>query len=491
MVMLTTPKPAYVVLSFFVFLAVLISTHMLDFSIPIDEFIERQQPAAVKPKPKSEIAESPNYPQVQKLEVPLNCTTAATKTCPRNYPTSFQADDPGLTCPDYFRWIHEDLRPWKATGITEEMIARASPTAAFRLTIVDGRVYIDQLRDWWESRAAMNIWGILQLLRRYPGKLPDLDLMFDCEDRPAILKKLQNATTPPPPLFTYCADERTFDIVFPDWSYWGWPELNIKPWSILLKELEEGNKRIEWANREPHAYWKGNPAVARTRRDLLKCNVSWFRDWNARLYKQDWIKEIQQGFKESNIADKCTYKYNIYIEGNAWSVSGKYILACDSVTLIVTPHYYDFFTRGLIPLQHYWPIRESAKCKSIKFAVNWGESHKKEAQEIGKSSTEFIMEDLKMEYVYDYMFHLLNEYGKLLKFKPAVPKNAVEYCSETMACDAQGFKKNYMMDSLEKGPATRNPCAMPPPYDSEALFSMKKRRHDSIKKVEHKETSFW
>ena len=51
-------------------------------------------------------------------------------------------------------------------------------------------------------------------------------------------------------------------------------EINIKPWHILLGEL----------NREPYAYWKGNPAVAETRQDLMKCNVSENQDWNARLF---------------------------------------------------------------------------------------------------------------------------------------------------------------------------------------------------------------
>ncbi|CAM8935044.1 unnamed protein product [Rhodiola kirilowii] len=484
--MLATPKPAYVIICFLIFLGVLISTHVLDLSTPISEFIYRQR----RGQTKSVIAESPKYPQ---LVIPLNCTTVPqnqTRTCPRNYPTSFQADDPDRSCPDYFRWIHEDLRPWKATGITEEMIERARPTACFRLTIADGRVYIEQLRPWWQSRAELNIWGILQLLRRYPGKLPNLVLMFDCEDRPAIFKKLQGDTAPPP-LFTYCADDRTFDIVFPDWSFWGWPEIDIKPWDSLSKELEESNKRIKWSKREPYAYWIGNPDMAQTRRDLMTCNVSEAHDWKARVYKQDWGKEVADGFKESNLASECTHRYKIYIEGNAWSVSGKYILACDSVSLLVTPHYYDFFMRGLTPMQDYWPINERTKCKSIKYAVEWGESHKKKAKKIGRSSTKFILEDLKMEYVYDYMFHLLNEYAKLLKFKPTVPQNAVEYCSETMACEAQGLKKNFMMDSLEKGPALVNPCTMRLPYDPKALSAMMRQRHDSIKKVEEWENSYW
>lgn len=63
-------------------------------------------------------------------------------------------------------------------------------------------------------------------------------------------------------------------------------EVNIKPWESLLKELREGNQRSTWINREPYAYWKGNPSVAETRQDLMKCNVSEEHEWNARVYAQ-------------------------------------------------------------------------------------------------------------------------------------------------------------------------------------------------------------
>lgn len=38
--------------------------------------------------------------------------------------------------------------------------------------------------------------------------------------------------------------------------------------------------------REPYAFWKGNPEVTEKRMDLLKCNVSDKQDWNARVYAQ-------------------------------------------------------------------------------------------------------------------------------------------------------------------------------------------------------------
>lgn len=51
------------------------------------------------------------------------------------------------------------------------------------------------------------------------------------------------------------------------------------------------------------------------------------------------------------------------------------MLACDLMTLLIQPNFYDFFIRGMVPLQHYWPIRATSKCTSLKFAVDWGNNH--------------------------------------------------------------------------------------------------------------------
>jgi hypothetical protein len=42
----------------------------------------------------------------------------------------------------------------------------------------------------------------------------------------------------------------------------------------LPKELNSGNKNMKWSDREPYAYWKGNPDVAAKRQEPVKCNVS-------------------------------------------------------------------------------------------------------------------------------------------------------------------------------------------------------------------------
>lgn len=78
---------------------------------------------------------------------------------------------------------------------------------------------------------------------------------------------------------------------------YGRAEINIKPWEIVLEGMVEGNKKIKWKDREPYAYWRGNPHVSPSREDLMKCNVSDKYDWLARLYEQaSLLGHILQGF---------------------------------------------------------------------------------------------------------------------------------------------------------------------------------------------------
>lgn len=175
-------------------------------------------------------AQKPFLATETSAHIPLDCAAFnLTRKCPAYFPTSI-SENPGgpsvSACPEYFRWIHEDLRPWAGTGITREMVERAKTTANFRLVIVNGKVYLEKYRRAFQTRDVFTLWGILQLLQRYPGKVPDLELMLDCFDWPVVKLSEYSGERPnstaPPPLFGYCGDDDTLDIVFPDWSFWGW-----------------------------------------------------------------------------------------------------------------------------------------------------------------------------------------------------------------------------------------------------------------------------
>ncbi|KAK9202361.1 hypothetical protein WN944_017571 [Citrus x changshan-huyou] len=337
-------------------------------------------------------------------------------------------------CPEYFRWIHKDLEPWKHTGISREMLERAKAHAQFRLVIINGDAYVEKYKNAYQTRDVFTVWGILQLLRLYPGKVPDLELMFSCGDRPVVKKRDYEGanSTSPPPVFHYCGDQESLDIVFPDWSFWGWAETNIRPWNSILEDIKEGNKRTKWINRAPYAYWKGNPYVSIAREDLMKCNVTDKYQWKTRLYVQDWHKEKKQGFKKSKLADQCTHRYKIYVEGQAWS-----------------------------------------------------------ARAIGRAGSRYMQEKLKMKYVYDYMFHLLIEYAKLLKFEPRIPNEGKKVCAQKLASSQNGLGKRFMVESMVNSSSETLPCTMPPPFEPLSLKAFFENNEMIKRQVEMWEKDSW
>lgn len=96
-----------------------------------------------------------------------------------------------------------------------------------------------------------------------------------------------------------------------------------------------------------------------------------------------------------------------------------------------------------------------------------------------------------MEYVYDYMFHLLIEYAKLLKYKPKIPPNAVEVCSESLACSAGGNWRKFMEQSIEKSASTSDPCTMPPPYKAREFKAFVDEQAKATREVEAWEQEYW
>ncbi|KAI5067371.1 hypothetical protein GOP47_0017899 [Adiantum capillus-veneris] len=347
------------------------------------------------------------------------------------------------------QYIHEDLAPW-----------------------ADGACF--------QTRALFSIWGLLQLIEFYPGLVPDIDMLFGCEDTPKVHKRTFIYRPQPPPVFRYCSNMNSFDIPFPDWSFWGWPELHIKSWDKELSEILKENSAMIWEKRQPTAFWRGNTNTGgKLRKDLQHCNAA---KCSAEIIHQNWNNETNMRSEESKLAQQCKHRYKIYVEGWGWSVSLKYILACDSPVFLLSPNFYDFFSRGLTPMKHYWPIRTNKLCRSIKFASDWGNNNTVEAQAMGKAGNEFIRKELSMKHVYDYMLHLLLEYAKMLQFEPMPGKFAKEMCHESFMCQATShIEKSVYEDSMVKSHSKSSPCFLPTRDENRIETSM--QQHLDIKRM--------
>ncbi|CAL4931421.1 unnamed protein product [Urochloa decumbens] len=403
------------------------------------------------------------------IPIPFTCNNGTSLTCRRTddsasppsppvEPPSSSAPPPP-SCPDYFRYIHSDLSPWRATGITREAVERGRDLAHFRLVVLGGRAYVETLRRPFQTRDVITQW----------------DLMFQCGDTPVVRAADFPRRSDAPPLFRYCKDAdggATLDVLFPDWSFWGWPEVNIRPWAPFLAAAARENRRVPWPARQPYAFWKGNADVSPARADLLRCNASSTGgvDWNARLFRQDWAGAEREGFRDTDDpARQCAYRYKIYVDGRAWSVSLKYILACDSPALLVDTRFRDFFSRGLVAGRHYWPVDAARKCAAIRLA-------------------RLRAGGAVPENAYDYMLHVLTEYARLLRYKPTVPENAVELCSEHVACPTGARAREFMMEPRERHVADYEPCTLPPPFTAEEIREMARWEDDvrsEIRKMEN------
>jgi protein glucosyltransferase len=100
--------------------------------------------------------------------------------------------------------------------------------------------------------------------------------------------------------------------------------------------------------------------------------------------------------------------------------------------------------------KHYGPIDLANKCHTIKLAVDWGNAHPGEARCMGQEGSGFARGEMDMKLVYKYMMHMLMQYTELLRYKPTMPKKAVELCPESMACTRSGREREFMMEFREK-----------------------------------------
>ncbi|KAF8702824.1 hypothetical protein HU200_032657 [Digitaria exilis] len=219
--------------------------------------------------------QAPGPPRFTGVGTSRNQTPSTAVPLPPPAPSPSGAASPSSRdCPAYFQWIHEDLRPWHHTGITLDAVegARRRYAPKFRVTVVSGRLYVARYgRRCFQTRDVFTQWGHPPAAPPIPGTRPGPRPHVRLRGSARLVRAADShhhAQQPPSPLFRYCGSETTLDIAFPDWSFWGWPELSIKPWDAVRREIEEGNAMENWTDGEPERRRRtpAPPQVQRVRR---------------------------------------------------------------------------------------------------------------------------------------------------------------------------------------------------------------------------------
>lgn len=86
-----------------------------------------------------------------------------------------------------------------------------------------------------------------------------------------------------------------------------------------------------------------------------------------------------------------------------------------------------------------------------------------QAETVARRGVKFLKEDLTIDFIYDYMLHLLQAYAKLQRFQPTVPPHAEELCPAKLLCSSGPSAQAMMRMNTIQSRIAHQPCVMKPP----------------------------
>jgi hypothetical protein len=205
--------------------------------------------------------------------------------------------------------------------------------------------------------------------------------------------------------------------VLPEYSFFGWPEVGLRTWPEMVRELNWIGKMTPWLHKKPQAIWRGNNFVP-IRNALLKSVPSLFPK------KAFDIKETTfHGDHFMTMKDQCQqYQYHIYTEGWAHSGRLKYQLFCGGVVIAHQIRFREFFT-PLLENNKHWielPDRDWTRLSSV--LSNLLEQDEIETnsppQRIAKEANRFANEIFHPDVITCYIHRMLKSYSSLTTWNP-------------------------------------------------------------------------
>ncbi|PVI06702.1 hypothetical protein DM02DRAFT_709342 [Periconia macrospinosa] len=287
---------------------------------------------------------------------------------------------------------------WKAEGAVRAMIYKQ------KLFILESNIN----DEYMISRALGTLHQIDRALTSSPERLPDIEFSFVVSDLPDP----QHAHHTFWSLSRLVVDEETW--LMPDFGYWSWPLDLVGNYEQIRAELSA--KEPPWEQKITKALWRGAVKTNPVRSHLLQMTRD--KEW-ADVQEVRWRNRTHVASGETSNAlsmvDHCNYQFLIHTEGRSYSGRGKYLLNCESVTIMhkrewIEPHHSVLIATG--PHQNFVEVeRDFSDLESkVKDLLNDPERAKAIAR---NSATTFRDQYLSPASQACYWRHLIKAWAKV------------------------------------------------------------------------------
>lgn len=320
--------------------------------------------------------------------------------------------------------IQEDLVPFRESGIRSEEIEEyvleqerlGNPLGLVLYKIVNNKVFEKNLRGRADLIRTKLITEALQILSRQ-CRLPDIDFIVGMGDG---LDGFQHSV----PIFAFAKNPSLAPkiILIPDYDA-------VSGNLSSMTQVQVGNQKYQWPRKINKAVWRG----AMTGGMFTTQNFLLFPRSQAVTYSLQFPYLINARYSSINQTDEpeaiktlfadyfgewitvenhIEYKYQLAIDGNTCAFS-RFYWQLFSNCLILKPESSNiqWYYRALQPYVHYIPLENDLS--DVKEKIEWAMENDAEMQKISRQAQSFAKKNLIRERIFQYLYLLLVEYGKL------------------------------------------------------------------------------